>query len=182
MAHRLKTIKKGNHIIAIYDKIEDKYNEAFSFLRDGLDNNEVIIITTTHLPKDEIRNRIENEWNLDPFTLESQGDLIIRTTEEVYFPDGVPNIQRTKALWATLVENCLVKGKRGMRVFGDMSAFFQTGYTKELLEYESSLEQSFSFPIIGICAYDSKDLQDNFTQLQVSHIKQCHDVIWLEAN
>lgn len=182
LAQRLKTIKRGNHIIAIYDKVEDKFSEAFSFLKDGLDNNEVIVITTSDLSKDEIRDRIKQQWNLDPVKLESHGELIIRTTEEVYFPDGMPNIQRTKALWATLVENCLAKGKKGMRVFGDMSAFFKTGFTKELIEYESSLEHSFRFPIIGICAYNSNDLVSNLAQIQVSHIKQCHGVIWLQAN
>lgn len=61
-----------------------------------------------------------------------------------------PNVQRTTALWSTLVENCLSKGKRGMRVFGDMTAFFKNGFTKELLDYESCLEQRFNFPAIGI--------------------------------
>jgi len=27
----------------------------------------------------------------------------------MYFPEGIPNIQRTMALWSTLVENCLNK-------------------------------------------------------------------------
>lgn len=54
-----------------------------------------------------------------------------------------------------------------------MSAFFKTGFTKELLEYESSLEQTFRFPIIGICAYDSHDLVDNLDLVQLNHIKQC---------
>ena len=83
MTQRLKTIKKGNHIIAIYNSIEDKFNEAFSFLKEGLDKNEVIVITTTDFPKDKIWDRVREEWNLDPVKLESQGELVIRTTEEV---------------------------------------------------------------------------------------------------
>lgn len=58
----------------------------------------------------------------------------------------MPNIPHTKALRATLVENCLANGKTGMRLFRDMSAFLKTGYTKELIEYESRLEQSFHQP------------------------------------
>lgn len=77
MIQRLKTIEKGNHIIAIYDSIEDKFNEAFTFLKDGLEKNEVIVITTTDLPKDEIRDRIREEWNLGPVKLHSQGDIVI---------------------------------------------------------------------------------------------------------
>jgi len=179
LAQRLQTIEKGNHIIAVYPSIEEKFSEAFTFLKDGLERNEVAVMTTTDLPKYEIRARMENEWQLNVAELECQGDVIIRTTEEAYFPDGIPNIQRTIALWSTLVENCLSKGKKGMRVFGDMSAFFKSGFTKELLEYESCLEQRFNFPIIGICAYDSNDIDNNFTLEQIRQLQQHHDPVWM---
>ena len=181
LAQRLQTIEQGNHIIAVYPSKEEKFNEAFAFLKGGLERNEVAVMTTTDLPKDEIRARMENEWQLNVAELESRGDIIISTTEEAYFPDGIPNIQRTIALWSTLVENCLSKGKRGMRVFGDMSAFFKSGFTKELLEYESCLEQRFNFPIIGICAYDSKDIDNNVTLEQIRQLQQYHDTVWMEG-
>lgn len=181
LAQRLQTIEKGNHIIAVYPSKEEKFSEAFTFLKDGLERNEVAVMTTTDLPKDEIRARMENEWQSNVAELEFRGDVIIRTTEEAYFPDGIPNIQRTIALWSTLVENCLSKGKKGMRVFGDMGAFFKSGFTKELLEYESCLEQRFNFPIIGICAYDSKDIDNNFTLEQIRQLQQHHGTIWMES-
>jgi MEDS: MEthanogen/methylotroph, DcmR Sensory domain len=181
LAQRLQTIEQGNHIIAVYPSKEEKFNEAFAFLKDGLQRNEVIVLTTTDLSKEEIRARMGNEWKVNNLVeLESRGDIIIRTTEEVYFPDGVPNIQRTMALWSTLVENCLSKGKRGMRVFGDMTAFFKNGFTKELLEYESCLEQRFNFPAIGICAYDSKDISNNITLEQIRQLQQHHNPVWME--
>jgi hypothetical protein len=89
------------------------------------------------MPKTEIRARMKNDWGVDVTELESRGDIIIRSIEELYFPDGAPSIQRTMALWSILVENCLSKGKRGIRVFGDMTAFFKNGFTKELFDYES---------------------------------------------
>jgi hypothetical protein len=181
LAQRLQTVEQGNHIIAIYPNKEEKFDEAFAFLKDGLERNEVVVMTTTDLPKDKIRIRMENQWQLNVTELESRGDIIIRTTEEAYFPDGIPNIQRTIALWSTLVENCISKGKRGMRVFGDMSAFFKSGFTKELLEYESSLEQRFNFPIIGICAYDSKDIDINVTLEQIIQLQQHHSTVWTEG-
>jgi DcmR-like sensory protein len=180
MAQRLQTIKQGNHIIAVYPSKDEKFNEAFAFLKEGLERNEVVVLTTNDLPKDEIRARMRNEWNVDVTELESRGDIVIRTTEEVYFPDGIPNIQRTIALWSTLVENCLSKGKRGIRVFGDMTAFFKSGFTKELLDYESSLEQRFNFPAIGICAYDSKDIDNYITLEQTRQLQQHHNPVWME--
>ena len=179
MAQRLQRIEQGNHIIAVYPNKDEKFNEAFAFLKDGLQRNEVIVLTTTDLPKDEIRAWMRIEWEVDVAELESTGDIIIRTTEELYFPDGIPNIQRTMALWSTLVENCLSKGKRGIRVFGDMTAFFENGFTKELLQYESCLEQRFNFPAIGICAYDSKDV-DIMTLEQIRQLQQHHNPVWME--
>ena len=179
MAQRLQTIEQGNHIIAVYPNKDEKFDEAFAFLKDGLQRNEVVVLTTTDLPKDEIRARMRNEWKVDVIELETRGDIIIRTTEEVYFPDGIPNIQRTIVLWSTLVENCLSKGKRGMRVFGDMTAFFKNGFTKELLDYESCLEQKFNFPVIGICAYDSKHI-DNISLDQIRQLQQHHNPVWME--
>lgn len=180
MFQRLNTLERGNHIIAVYSNKEEKFNEAFAFLKKGLERNEVVVMTTTDLPKEEIRARMENEWLLDIVNLESRGDVIIRTTEEMYFPDGTPNVQRTIALWSTLVENCLCRGKKGMRVFGDMRGFFESGFTNELLEYESSLEPRFDFPVIGICAYDSKDISNKFTSEQIRQLRQHHDTIWME--
>jgi MEDS: MEthanogen/methylotroph, DcmR Sensory domain len=178
MAQRLQTIEQGNHIIAVYPSKDEKFNEAFAFLKEGLQRNEVVVLTTTDLPKPEIRARMESDWGVNVVELETRGDIIIRTTEELYFPDGVPNIQRTIALWSTLVENSLSKGKRGIRVFGDMTAFFRHGFTKELVDYESCLEQKFNFPAIGICAYDSRDM-DNMTVEQIRLLQQHHSPVWM---
>jgi hypothetical protein len=179
MAQRLQTIEQGNHIIAVYPNADEKFNEAFAFLKEGLQRNEVVVLTCTEIPKTEICARMENDWGVNVTELESRGDIIIRTTEELYFPDGVPNIPRTMALWSTLVENSISKGKRGIRVFGDMTAFFKNGFTKELFEYESCLEQRFNFPAVGICAYDSKDI-NNMTAEQIRLLQQHHNPIWME--
>ena len=180
MAQRLQTIEQGNHIIAVYPNKDEKFNEAFSFLKEGLRRNEVIVLTTTDLPKNEIRARMRNEWEeVDVTELESRGDIIIRTTEELYFPDGIPNIQRTMALWSTLVENSINKGKRGLRVFGDMAAFFNNGFSKELFDYELYLEQRFNFPAIGICAYDSGHIA-NMTLEQIRQLQQHHNPVWMQ--
>ena len=171
MAQRLQTLEVGNHVIAVYHNKEEKINEALAFLKDGLQRNELIMLLTTDFTK--------NEWKVDVTKLESKGDIIIRTTEEWYFPDGIPNIQRTMALWSTLVENSINKGKRGLRVFGDMAAFFNNGFSKELFDYELYLEQRFSFPAIGICAYNSGDIA-NMTLEQIRQLQQHHNPVWMQ--
>lgn len=179
MAQRLQTLEVGNHVIAVYHNKEEKINEALAFLKDGLQRNELIMLLTTDFTKDEICAKMRNEWKVDVTKLESKGDIIIRTTEEWYFPDGIPNIQRTMALWSTLVENSINKGKRGLRVFGDMAAFFNNGFSKELFDYELYLEQRFNFPAIGICAYDSGHIA-NMTLEQIRQLQQHHNPVWMQ--
>lgn len=179
MVQRLETVEQGNHIIAVYPNSDEKFDEAFALLKEGLQRNEVVVLIATDLTKDEIRARMRSEWQVDVAELELKGDVIIRTTEEFYFPDGIPNVERTKALFYTLVENSINKGKRGIRVFGDTGAFFRKGFTKELFDYESCFEQRFSFPAIGICAYDSKDIENNMTLEQIRQLRQNHNPVWM---
>src|SRR5919199_2397841 len=89
MAQRLQTIEQGNHIIAVYPNKDEKFKEAFALLKEGLQRNEVVVLTATDLTKDEIRSRMINEWDVDVAELESRGDIMIKTTEELYFPDGL---------------------------------------------------------------------------------------------
>ena len=72
MEQRLQTIEQGNHIIAVYPNVDEKFNEAFAFLKQGLQRNEVGVLTTTDLTKDEIRSRMINEWAIDVAELESR--------------------------------------------------------------------------------------------------------------
>jgi hypothetical protein len=61
----------------------------------------------------------------------------------------------------------------------EMAAFFENGFTEELLEYESCLEQRFNFPAIGICAYDSKDI-DIMTLEQIRQLQEHHNPVWMK--
>ena len=54
MAQRLETLELCNHAIAVYATKEEKFNEAYAFLIEGLSRTEV----AAELPKDEIRARM----------------------------------------------------------------------------------------------------------------------------
>ena len=43
MVQRLQTIEQGNHIIAVYPTKDEKYNEAFAFLKEGNYQSDFII-------------------------------------------------------------------------------------------------------------------------------------------
>jgi len=179
MSSRIQNVEVGNHILAVYDTKEEKLKEAFNFLVKGLLRNEVAMIITEELTKDEIILTLKQYYgikNIDE--LINQGDFISKTTSEWYFPVGVPSVQRTKALWAELLKILSKRGKPGLRVVGDMSAFFKYGLGKQLLEYETSLEQKFDFPLTGLCAYDKKDLYKSLSETEIKHIEKHHYPVW----
>jgi hypothetical protein len=53
-ADRLNSIEIGDHILAIYQDKESEFNEAFQYLKDGLEKDETVMIITDRLSHDEI--------------------------------------------------------------------------------------------------------------------------------
>jgi hypothetical protein len=85
---RLEKVEIGNHNIVIYPDHKSKLDEAFAFLRQGLQNGEAIMLITEDISKDEIRSSMAREWGVDVAELEARGEIIIKTTQEWYFPKG----------------------------------------------------------------------------------------------
>lgn len=178
MTQRLKQVEIGNHIFAIYNDKNEKFEDAFNFLKEGIFQNEVAMIITDELTKKEIIDRFEKECEIqNTMELIDRGDLIIKSTSEWYFPDGVSSIQRTKSLWAELLDRLTKRGKLGLRVFGEMSAFFKHGLEDQLLKYEISLEKKFDFPLTAICAYNKIDVERFFTTEQLKNLEESHHPI-----
>ena len=79
MTQRLKQIEIGNHIFAIYDDKNAKFEDAFNFLKEGIFQNEVAMIITDELTKKEIIDRFEKECEIqNTMELIDKGDLIIK--------------------------------------------------------------------------------------------------------
>lgn len=179
MSQRVEKLGIGNHIIAIYNSGQEKFNEAFEFLTQGLARNEVSMLITEELTKREVIDILKRNFNIQNIEeLITRGDFIIKSTSEWYFPDGVPNYQRTKAMWAELISITTKRGKAGLRVVGDVSAFFKYGLHKQLIQYETSLEQKFDFPLTAICAYDRKDMSKYLTPEEIKNIEDHHHPVW----
>ena len=54
MSQRSQKLEVGNHILAIYNNREEKFNEIFEFLKMGFLRNEVAMLKTEELTKEEI--------------------------------------------------------------------------------------------------------------------------------
>lgn len=174
---RCHSVETGNHIAIVYSDKDKELEEAFEFLKFGLEKNEIIMLITDDLSKDEIRKKINTEWNVNADTLEKNGHLIIKTTPEWYFPYGQPSVHKLNTVWISMIDYPYIKGKNGVRVFADMSAFFKYGYMRELILYESTLEKEFDFPFTMICAYKSEDIE-TLDQKQQNTLIKHHRLTW----
>jgi len=170
-------VQLGDHIIAVYQNKEEKLKEAFDFLKQGLDKDEIVMLITDEMSKDKVRQRMQNEWKVDVKSLETRDNIIIKDTSEWYFPYDVPNADRLKMHWLALSEIARVRGRHGIRVVGDTAAFFKRGFVKHLIDYESGLEPKFNIPMTALCAYDSRDVETLSTE-QFNILCEHHVILW----
>lgn len=170
---QLESIQIGNHVLGIYDSKEQKLDAAFQFLKAGLDNNEVVLIVTQDMTKEAIRARMKKEWKVDIDDLEARGSIVIKTTKDWYYPNGRVDANRIVCLWVALSQLATIKGKKGLRVFGDVHAFFEDGHDGDLVRYEHELEKNFDISVTAMCAYERKDLERSrydLDELKAHHV------------
>jgi hypothetical protein len=146
----------GIHTLTIYRNQEDKFAHALHFLKEGLDNNESIVLITDYLTKDRILDVMRDLWNTNYVdSLYNEGDITIVTTAEWYFRDRHMEINNEKVMkcWTDLTDEAIERGKRGLRAFGDVRLFFKYGLTEDLVRYESEFHRKPYFSLKIICAY-----------------------------
>ncbi len=151
----------GIHTLTIYRNQEDKFAHALHFLKEGLDNNESIVLITDSLTKNKILDIMRDLWDTNYVNrLYKKGDITIVTTAEWYFRDDPLKINSEKIMkcWTDLTVEAIERGKRGLRAFGDVRLFFEYGLTEELVRYESEFHKKPHFPIKVICAYLESDI------------------------
>jgi hypothetical protein len=170
-------VHKGDHIIGVYPNKEIELDLAFEFLKDGLQRNETVMLVTDAMSKIEIVNKISAILKVDVYKLYAENDIIIKTPEELYFPDGSFTVNKIRARLSNLIDYSNKNGESGLRVFEDTSSFFKHGFVKELVHYESTLGQRFSSPITAICGYLYEEI-DTLTPKQFRALQDSHNLMW----
>lgn len=174
---RFEHVKIGNHIIAIYPDVKCALDEAFAFLKKGLDQGEVVMLITHALTKDETLDRMSKEWNVDARKLEEASDIIIKTTKEWYFPEDPPDTKRIFAMWNAVVSLSVLRRRNGLRVFAEVAPFFKAGFARKLVDYECDLDPQFEFPLTAVCAYTIDDISSLSAEI-VDRLQDHHAQTW----
>lgn len=170
---RLKTVESHDHILAIYPDAYAKLEEAFEFLKDGLDRNEAIILLTDEMTRDDILKRMSRDWKIDAYLLEKNGDITVSSVKEWYFPRGFVDSEAIMEKWKAASELAERNGRAGLRVFGDASPWFANGFDREIVEYEAQMERKFDIPMTAVCGYTEADMK-KLTPLQVKTLHERH--------
>ena len=170
-------IQKGTHIIGIYPNDQAKLDAALEFLKDGLFRNETVMLVTDFMSKAKILNKMAHKWNIDAQSLVESNDIIVKSVSEMYFGNGRPDPKKIKEQWNGLVNHLLDEGKSGLRVFEDTGPFFKHGFAKQLVGYESILEEKFDLPLTVVCAYSYEDI-DALSATQFATLKEHHGLVW----
>ncbi len=175
MSAQLRSVT-GEHVLVVYETPAEMIEQSLEFLKNGIINNEDVMIVTDAMPMDLVREKIAKEWKdvvIDLDNLEQEGRITLHTFREWYMPDGKFNLQTAIAKLTKKMQQTNEHGRKGFRCVGDMNPFFDMGMTDEAVKYESTMEKNFNLPLIGFCAYT----KDRFLRLDgkaVQLLNQCH--------
>lgn len=175
MSAQLRSVT-GEHILVVYERPIEMIEQSLEFLKNGIINNEDVMLVTDVMPIDSLREKIAKEWKdvvIDLGNMEQEGRITLHTFREWYMPEGKFDLQSAITNLTRKVQQTKEHGRKGFRCIGDMNPFFDIGMTEEAIKYEKSLEKKFSLPLIGFCAYT----KDRFLRLDgeaVQSLHQCH--------
>lgn len=172
---RHETVRVGDHIIAVYADQKSKIDEALEFLEAGFRNGEAVMVVNDATTKELTLKRMSSEWDIDANAMEQKSDIIIKSTREWYSPDSTLDCKLVIAKWNSLASLSLLMGKKGLRVFADLSPLFACGLSKEVVDYESCFAPRFDIPLTAICAYLVADMRtlepENVEKLEEHHLR-----------
>ncbi len=166
-------------MFVVYPNEGAKLRDCFSFLKSGFDNNEFLFIMWILCLKMKLLKELPKNGTFNMKDFEGlKDDIIITTPKELYYPDGDFNTYRILKKWEFAFSNASKRGKRGLRAFVDVTAFFIGGLENALIPCDEILEKQFSFPFLSVYAYKMDDIK-KMTPQQYALLNTNHG-IWVK--
>ncbi len=175
---RINNIGLKDHVLASYQSSTDEIQDAVQFLMNGIKNNEyVMIVARRDAGLDEIVEAFTTN-GIDTGKLVSNNSLLLIDNKDWYLPDEKVDKHGIIDQWKDLVNRSLLSGKKGLRAFCMMDAFFEHNFVEEVVDYEHELPRRFDIPFLPICAYNQSDL-DKLSNSQRARMVECHNPVWI---
>jgi CheY-like chemotaxis protein len=174
---RINKVGLTDHVLAIYEDVEEEFTEALAFLKCSIQNKETALFILRKDYDIELLKGKMRSSGINVDFLISNRSLIIIHNEDWYIPDKRVDKHKIIDQWKMLVENCTNSGKKGLRAFCMMDCFFEHNCIDEVVEYEYTLPAKFEMPFIPICAYRKQDI-DMLSDDQKRRLVLCHSHVW----
>ena len=155
---QLAKVVQKNHVLHKYSGKNELIKDAIPFFREGLSNNESVMIITNQFTQEEFVNVLKLHFGEKIDDLVLKNKIIYKNTKEWYFPNGTVDVLRIISNWKKVVNSCIENGSSGLWVFADMGEFFENNLVSEVIVYESALTPQFDFPFTAVCAYPQESL------------------------
>jgi len=153
----------GSHICGFYETEEEHCALMTPFLLQGLERGERVVYITDAHSAGTILEYLR-DGGVDGEAAIARGQLIFRTAQETYLPDGRFDPDRMLALLQAETEGALADGFTGLRITGEMSwALRGMPGSEQLLEYEAQVNDLLpDLPFTGLCQYDRRQFGPEF--------------------
>jgi hypothetical protein len=160
VARVLSEMKPGTHAILIYDSPENKREILMNHLRIGVYDAKLNYVCSDGTPQDVEDAMRQAGFDFD--ILKKEERLTIEGCGDVFFKHGKADVTGTIGYFSYLALASKRQGlDGGLRVAAEMSCFFRNNAIDELVTFERRLHRTFSFPAIGLWAYDLSELNNS---------------------
>jgi hypothetical protein len=146
-------------VFVTYYSKELEFSDFHSFLKNGIEHNELVIIFLEYCSHDKTYDEVSKSINFINDIHKKNRDILIKPTEEWFHPDECSNAEIFIKKWQTLVANAVKNGKEGIRIFVETNKFLREKLDNALIIYDKILEDLFDFPITSMYIYRKKDIE-----------------------
>ena len=168
------SLKRGSHVFVIYNSKIIELHDFHSYLKNGIDHNELVIIFLENYPTDNIYDSVSKSINfINDNNQKGNGNILIKSTAEWYHQDECLNAEIFIKKWGTLVANAIKNGKEGIRIIVETNKFLRERLDNALIVYDKILEDLFDFPITSMYIYKNKDIE-SMTPQQIAILNSNH--------
>ena len=168
------SLKRGSHVFVISNSKKIELYDFYSYLKNGIDHNELVIIFLENYSKEKIYDGVSKYINfINDKNHKENGNILVKPTAEWYHPDEFLNAEIFIKKWGTLIANAIKNGKEGIRIIVETNKFLREKLDNTLIIYDKILEELFDFPITSMYIYNNKDL-DSMTPQQIAILNSNH--------
>ena len=167
------------HIFVVYPNKDTEIDDCFSFLKEGLHNNEFVLIMLEEPSIHKLYRKIYSEFGKDDTKrMESNNSVVITPLSNWYhYHYSDFNAEKFLAEWEKIVSNARKMKKKGLRVFVEADEYLIEKFENALIKFGELLQSYLSFPISTIYAYNRKDIERMNPQ-QHALLSLNHGLVW----